>query len=642
MSKLQAPLGGQLQAPRASQAQALNDSTPPAKVWQFDMSTGKVVNAWYSWRPKCIDYDGTYAFVGASFDSILWPGTDKTEHDRCTLYRITKATGEVEAWKWIRQEDAGVGTYPIMYEVHGDGTKIYTRLASSDKYEGGPYPTGGATPTAATVALAGIGAGDVDNGTHRYKIVYATLTAKSAAGTASDIVTVTDNTDDGKIALSGIPTGPGGTVARLIYRTTAGTSTYKYLATLSNGTVTTYTDGTADADLGDVLPAMGGGNDVATLVAYGTALGFEWDRNDTITLGGVIVATDGTHIYAIRNLGAPVVNIVKLDNTGSIVAQSGLFFGESGIRYSSDGNLYAWQSAGGFRSINTTTLVSTAVPTITDISGIYAAQGNYIAYVIAASAAGTYTATVKCYTTGGVLQWTYVYASTPDVYGGVQGYDIRFSSDASKVYVAGIQTDTWADTSGAEDYVNLIEIDRKSGTALRAWNGGAGPQPPLTVAPSVALAGQGAGNVDNGTHKYFMFVVSGGYGIGTIVPIDGGTTRSTPESASVNVTDKTSDGKVSITNIPLQEPSDEIISVRRIYRTKAGGSTWFLLDSLGDTDTTYLDNTADADLVATSFAPDYYNVSGGTTRLSPMTDNDTLFMTHHAGYASWATELEAV
>lgn len=56
------------------------------------------------------------------------------------------------------------------------------------------------------------------------------------------------------IGLSGIAKGPTGTVSRKIYRTVAGGSQLKLLATLSDNTTTAYTDTTADGSLGANAP----------------------------------------------------------------------------------------------------------------------------------------------------------------------------------------------------------------------------------------------------------------------------------------------------------------------------------------------------------------------------------------------------
>lgn len=114
-----------------------------------------------------------------------------------------------------------------------------------------------AAPTAPTAALAGTGAGNVDNGTHSWKItiVVGGVSGETTGGTASNQINVVDKTTNGKIALSNIPLGPDGTTARKVYRTVAGdTGDYKLVGTIANNTDTTFTDNVADASLGAIAP----------------------------------------------------------------------------------------------------------------------------------------------------------------------------------------------------------------------------------------------------------------------------------------------------------------------------------------------------------------------------------------------------
>ncbi|MCR4375991.1 MAG: hypothetical protein NUW22_14205 [Acidobacteria bacterium] len=94
-----------------------------------------------------------------------------------------------------------------------------------------------------------------------------------------------------------------------------------------------------------------------------------------------------------------------------------------------------------------------------------------------------------------------------------------------------------------------------------------------------------AGNVDNGAHRYrATFVTADG-------ETDGGTI-----SAAVTVADKTVNGKVSLTAIPL---GGALVTSRKLYRTAAAGSTYLLLATIADNSTTtYTDNIADASLGA--------------------------------------------
>ena len=102
---------------------------------------------------------------------------------------------------------------------------------------------------APTVALAGAGAGNVDNGAHLYAVTFVTASGESGLG-ASASVTVTDKTVNGQVSITAIPIGPSGTTARKVYRTVAAGSVFKLLTTIANNTGTTATDNTADASLG--------------------------------------------------------------------------------------------------------------------------------------------------------------------------------------------------------------------------------------------------------------------------------------------------------------------------------------------------------------------------------------------------------
>ena len=110
-------------------------------------------------------------------------------------------------------------------------------------------------PGAPTVALAGDGAGNVDDGAHTYLVTYYSLEGETEGGTASSAVTVTDNGSNGKVDVTGIPvSSDSNVVGRKIYRSKAGTTSPLYLlTTITDNTTTTYEDNTADSGLGAVL-----------------------------------------------------------------------------------------------------------------------------------------------------------------------------------------------------------------------------------------------------------------------------------------------------------------------------------------------------------------------------------------------------
>jgi hypothetical protein len=113
------------------------------------------------------------------------------------------------------------------------------------------------TPSSApTGALAGDGAGNVEDGTHTYVVTFVTSSGETTPSAPSNVVTVADKTADGKVALTGIPIGTSSVTARKLYRTFAGGTAHFLLTTLANNTATTYTDNTADASLTTAAPTQ--------------------------------------------------------------------------------------------------------------------------------------------------------------------------------------------------------------------------------------------------------------------------------------------------------------------------------------------------------------------------------------------------
>ena len=103
-------------------------------------------------------------------------------------------------------------------------------------------------PTACTATLIATATGNVNNGTHKYKITFVNASGETNLGSVSNTVTV--DASNKQVALSSIPLSSSNSVtARKIYRTKAGGTGYYLLTTISDNTTTSYTDNTADADL---------------------------------------------------------------------------------------------------------------------------------------------------------------------------------------------------------------------------------------------------------------------------------------------------------------------------------------------------------------------------------------------------------
>lgn len=112
------------------------------------------------------------------------------------------------------------------------------------------------------------------------------------------------------------------------------------------------------------------------------------------------------------------------------------------------------------------------------------------------------------------------------------------------------------------------------------------------TAPTAALVSPAAaGSVENGAHSYKVTFLAGA------THTAGGT-----QSAPVTVVDKTANGKVQLTDIPVS--SDTNVTSRKVYRTIADAdpnvaANYLLLTTIADnTTTTFLDNVADGSLGA--------------------------------------------
>lgn len=104
------------------------------------------------------------------------------------------------------------------------------------------------TPKAPTVALVTTSAGDIDAGSHAYKVAFVSAAGTSLPSAASNAVT-NDGTHDQNTVT--IPVGPTGTTARKIYRNTvAAQAVFTLAGTVANNTATTYTDSADDATVG--------------------------------------------------------------------------------------------------------------------------------------------------------------------------------------------------------------------------------------------------------------------------------------------------------------------------------------------------------------------------------------------------------
>lgn len=159
---------------------------------------------------------------------------------------------------------AGVRVYTAQMENHifvGNGGVIPYKYNGTDWTRHGVYPA----TTTMTVATAPTGA--VLTGGYRYKMTY--VNAQSVESDVSP-ATATLTAAGENIRLTSIPVAPQsfGVSTRRLYRTAAGGTDFKRLATIGDNTTTTYDDGILDAALGVSAPTDNGVPPLYSSIVY--------------------------------------------------------------------------------------------------------------------------------------------------------------------------------------------------------------------------------------------------------------------------------------------------------------------------------------------------------------------------------------
>lgn len=165
----------------------------------------------------------------------------------------------------------------------GSGVSQFAFATDGGALLGSVLPSLPDTPTASLSTDSGV----VTNGTHSVTVTFVTALGESLPSAASNIVTVVDNSDDGRVTVSPLPTGPVGTTARNLYMTAAGDAPpWKFAKTVANNTDTSTTVNVADGALGAAAPTTNTAV-VASLASNGGAAvpGGAWDFSSAVITG---------------------------------------------------------------------------------------------------------------------------------------------------------------------------------------------------------------------------------------------------------------------------------------------------------------------------------------------------------------------
>lgn len=230
---------------------------------------------------------GADAFVdGASAVRDVFLPWDATSQGQAALDRNT--------WRVIR--DPGPKTIlELLADTGGVGETL--RLVFTSPHVLNEAPASVTDPAAAPgTALAGAGAGNVDDGTHSYSFTWTTLHGETKASPATAPVTVADKSSDGKVTVVVPASTDTGITGAKVYRTVAGdTGTRKLVGTLTSSTGGgTFTDNLADSGLGADAPS--------TNTAGGTNTVLDGDA-DALAILVAAVILEMAAVKAVQNTG---------------------------------------------------------------------------------------------------------------------------------------------------------------------------------------------------------------------------------------------------------------------------------------------------------------------------------------------------
>jgi hypothetical protein len=426
-----------------------------------------------------------------------------------------------------------------------------------------------AVPGAATVAT---GAAGSLTGTYTYAVTFTTALGETGLGTASGSVSPSSQ----QVSITNIPLGntstPDGVTGRKIYRTKAGGTTYFLLTTIADNTTTTYTDNTVDGSLGATdstfrLNTTGG------FLYSGTYRVLMSDQpSSTVAIGGNAIpstATGGFNTAVGTGAGSSLTT-----------SQSNALFGAG-----AGANL----TIGGFNVLMGRNALNTATS-----AGDTVAVGYAAGFGVTLNSQNVFVGSQSGYRPGGVQANATTTGSSNTFIGYESGQatssQINYSIALGNYSLVTSSNQAAIGGMGTTYAVNLGLATNNPGQRLDIGYGHLRfTQLTAPTAPSVAV---GASGNPNGTYTYAV----------TFVTAQGETSLGTVSSSVSPVSQQ-----VSLTAIPTDALG--YATSRKIYRTLAGGSKYYLLTTLADNvTTTYTDNTADGSLGTVD-----YTLRGNTT-----------------------------
>lgn len=267
---------------------------------------------------------------------------------------------------------AGNDTFSSDINQYGDGLSAKADLGALSLLEELTAP---GTPT-----LTATGSGNL-SGTYHYIVVFASGWVSAAGnfyvngfvpGTAASVSTTSQ-----EVQLTSIPTGPTGTIARVIYRTAGGgaAGTEEFAAWIGDNSTTALLDNVADGSLGTGMPTVNGTAipaDVPTTNTTGTSLTGILNLSSGSSVTGTIsgAATwSGEQTFSAGITGTGTVGSLTVPwaNLTSVPSLVNTFNGRSGTVVPASGD-YSFSDISG--TLGNSGLVGPLVDSLTATNGL--------------------------------------------------------------------------------------------------------------------------------------------------------------------------------------------------------------------------------------------------------------------------------
>lgn len=261
-------VGETTSGPSSTDTLILGFSVPSASLTFINVGSGSIAAGSYTWYITGVNGSGAQTEVAS-----LGGGGSGSTFDMRLDFSSPTAAGGYSSYRFYRTTNGGSTPLYVGQTASASDTSFTDNVPDGSLGVAGPT----INSTYEQVALSSIPIGGA--GTTGRK-VYATVPsgsqlkllttiANNSATTYTDTNpwnqarlganVPTSNTtgttvDYNQVSLTAIPIGPSAVTARKIYRTTAGGSQLKLLATIADNVTTTYTDSTADGALGANVP----------------------------------------------------------------------------------------------------------------------------------------------------------------------------------------------------------------------------------------------------------------------------------------------------------------------------------------------------------------------------------------------------